>query len=265
MLNPLADNASVGDTVLAVWVISPGKVANFFSALPGFGATGVTGSASAVVDPATAANYITTGIGNVQGLTPAEAPSVYVSKAGSVYIGCSLTVNAQGDGINYDSLLGPLGNLTPFLTTTTGPILAFVDYGDSGESSGPLAQTAANADDSGQTSGGSLTPVALVTGIEDGINAIGPIAPYFLNVYGSSGLGPTTVTAGIASGGALGSQTATTSAANSAIGATANTAQQVGQAVQQGAQVATLSIGAIILALVVVELLFNKKVSEVLA
>src|SRR5271167_5020165 len=102
MLNPLADLASAGDTVLAVWVISAGKVANLFSSLPGFGATGLTGNVSAVVDPATATTEVETGIGNVQGLTIAETPSVYVAPSGTVYIGCSMTVNDQGDGLVYD-------------------------------------------------------------------------------------------------------------------------------------------------------------------
>jgi hypothetical protein len=254
MLNVLSDIAQQGETILAVWVWGPSTLGNLLS--------NVLGSVGPPGDPATATSMVESAIQNATGIDGAEAATAYTGPS-ALYIGMTLTVNSDGDGVPFNNLLSSIANLGGFFTNGEGPILAFVDYGDPGESSGPLAQSAAAHDDSGQLHGG-LVPLSSINGIQDAIDALGPETPYFQGVWGvSQGAAVGGAGVPVATGGATGGFSATLtqqSTTNANVATAAATAQTAAQGVKNAATGASIGIVGVLIALIIASALFGKGV-----
>jgi hypothetical protein len=247
MLNVLSDVASAGDTVLCVWAWGPSTLDGVLSNIPLFGThSGPPGPA------AQATGMVESAVQGATGLEGAEPATAYAS-ASAAYIGMSLTVNSDGDGVPYNNLLSPIASLGGIFTAGTGPILAFVDYGNAGESSGPLAQQASTHDDAGSYGGG-LVPKAAITGIQDAIDSLGPETPYFQGVWGVSAGGVARVTTSSGFSSQIGQQ----GTINQGVGATAATAQKAAQTVKDAATGVGIGITGILIALIVVEVFLAK-------
>lgn len=263
MLNVLADVASEGETIVAVWVWGPGVIANLLSNSPlSTGVDAVLGQQSGPPGPsAQATSLVENAVQGATGLDGAEPATAFAS-ASSAYIGMTLTVNSDGDGVPYNNLLSPIASLGGFFTPGTGPILSFVDYGNAGESSAPLAQLAASKDDAGSYGGG-LVPKSAIVGIQDAIDSLGAETPYFQGTWGV-GAGGTAVGASgkpSATGGSTGGFGAliqSQAPVNQAVGATANAAQKTAQAVKDTATGASIGIVGILIALIVAEAFLSR-------
>jgi hypothetical protein len=236
MLNPLAETAVAGETVLAVWVQTPGNAGQALSA--------VLGNVGPPTDAATATTNVQTALDQIDGLYATEIPHTFVGGS-TLYTGCSLKVAQSGDGRLFDDLLSPISDLGGLFTPGAGPILAFVDYGNTGESSAALAAQAAKADDTGSLGGG-LTPTVIITGVADGIDALGAETPYFQRAF-------------------KGTIAAVTTANNQAIGPAAAAGEAAGKAVLTATAAATSGIVLILVALIAAELLLGGQARKALA
>lgn len=249
MLNVLADQATQGETVLAVWVWGPGKVGNVFSEIIG-------GLSGPPVDSATAIATVEDAVNGATGLQGTEPAAAYQGPA-AVYVGMSMVVTSDGDGVPYNQLLAPIAQLGGIFSPGSGAILAFVDYGSPGESSIQLASRAASKDDTGKFAG-ALTPTAAITGIQDAIDSLGAETPYFQGYWGVKNGAAVGASGGAASGGFSSQINTTTTSNNAVIGPSAATAQAGAQGIKDIAAGASIGIVGIIIALLVAEAFLAK-------
>jgi hypothetical protein len=175
VLNTLADVAEEGETVLCVWVWTENQtITEIVDVITGTPDTNPVGqgpfgqAGTSVVDPGTAATIVQQAIDASPGMKVGEASTAYVGQSGVCYIGSSFTVTADGNGVPYLQLLAPLMQIASGFNLGTGPILAFVDYGDVGESGSTLASQASIADQGNWL---------------NGLDSLGPETPNFQQYF----------------------------------------------------------------------------------
>jgi hypothetical protein len=170
MLNPLADAAQTGESVLLVYVHPPAI---------GLNVAGVV-------------NAVQNALNNDTNILPGGFASGYQANDGTVWVGASFVVPDQSGSdeegtVLYDDLFQPIkfllvvptdgfASVGGLLPSAAGAVLAFVDYGSNSDAV-DAAQTGANAENAAQQAGSTAaiggTPYWVTA-----MDSLGAITPY---------------------------------------------------------------------------------------